>query len=617
MQNFLSSTTKNQCPIDWNLLLSPSPLAIVLLWALPGFTATHAAAQPNLLQPNLLQPNLLQPNLLQPNWSIGQPSGVGQLPEISPVAINPAPIASVVPPTEAAIAPTPALQSASQPVGRSATVIARVTTVSGLSDVQPTDWAFQALQALVERYGVIAGYPDGTFRGNQPMTRYEFAAGLNAALNRIEELINTGVGDRIPRSDLEALDKLQKEFGKELQTLRGRVDGLEGRTARLEAFQFSTTTKLNGQAIFAVNGGFRSGDRPDIDNPNTVFLSRVLLTLNTTFSGRDLLLTQLQVSTSTPVLRGSRSAGVGFDAADFLADASSGLFYSPTTGNGFQLKRLSYSLPLSKDLNVSLFARGFASDYVDYLTYAHRQFDNVENFSTTSIVSNILLFGQDFVSAGAAARWNPGGGAFTFRAVYAAQDATVPNSTGLTTLPTGLGSITDFYGNPNSDRRGGLFGDPNLGIVEAEYSPSSAFAVRVQYSGGNIGGNKYSAVGANAEYKFSPGLVAFGRFGYSANFFPDSFFGGAKPTYWQFGLAFPNLFVQNALAGISVTQPLIFQGNRVQNIDSTQTNYEIFYNYPIGRSIRVTPLFQIVTDPLNNSKNGTVFTGTLRTVFSF
>jgi len=37
--------------------------------------------------------------------------------------------------------------------------MAQITSVSQLSDVQPTDWAFQALQSLVERYGVIAGYP--------------------------------------------------------------------------------------------------------------------------------------------------------------------------------------------------------------------------------------------------------------------------------------------------------------------------------------------------------------------------------------------------------------------------------------------------------------------------
>jgi len=46
----------------------------------------------------------------------------------------------------------------------------QVTSVSQLSDVRPTDWAFQALQSLVERYGCIAGYPDGTYRGNRALT---------------------------------------------------------------------------------------------------------------------------------------------------------------------------------------------------------------------------------------------------------------------------------------------------------------------------------------------------------------------------------------------------------------------------------------------------------------
>ena len=59
----------------------------------------------------------------------------------------------------------------------------QVTSVTQLSDVQPTDWAFQALQSLVERYGCIAGYPDGTYKGNRAMTRFEFAAGLNACLD--------------------------------------------------------------------------------------------------------------------------------------------------------------------------------------------------------------------------------------------------------------------------------------------------------------------------------------------------------------------------------------------------------------------------------------------------
>ncbi len=77
--------------------------------------------------------------------------------------------------------------------------IEQVTSVSQLSDVQPTDWAFQALQSLVERYGCIAGYPDGTYRGNRALTRYEFAAGLNACLDRVNELIATAGHQRVSK----------------------------------------------------------------------------------------------------------------------------------------------------------------------------------------------------------------------------------------------------------------------------------------------------------------------------------------------------------------------------------------------------------------------------------
>jgi len=47
--------------------------------------------------------------------------------------------------------------------------LGQITSVSQLSDVQPTDWAFQALQSLVERYGCIAGYPDGAYHGNRSL----------------------------------------------------------------------------------------------------------------------------------------------------------------------------------------------------------------------------------------------------------------------------------------------------------------------------------------------------------------------------------------------------------------------------------------------------------------
>ena len=129
------------------------------------------------------------------------------------------------------------------------TSLDQVTSVSQLTDVRPTDWAFQALQSLVERYGCIAGYPDKTYRGNRAMTRYEFAAGLNACLDRVNELIAAATADLVKKEDLATLQRLQEEFAAELATLRGRVDALEARTSTLGKQQFSTTTKLGVELV--------------------------------------------------------------------------------------------------------------------------------------------------------------------------------------------------------------------------------------------------------------------------------------------------------------------------------------------------------------------------------
>ena len=162
--------------------------------------------------------------------------------------------------------------------------LAQVTSVSQLSDVQPTDWAFQALQSLVERYGCIAGYPDGTFRGNRAATRYEMAAALNACLDNISDKFAT-------KEDLEAVKALQEEFQAELATLRGRVDGLEARTDTLEAQQFSTTTKLEGSVIITPQFGDQIDDAGGNPDSRASVVSEVGLTFNTSFSGRDLLST--------------------------------------------------------------------------------------------------------------------------------------------------------------------------------------------------------------------------------------------------------------------------------------------------------------------------------------
>jgi hypothetical protein len=179
------------------------------------------------------------------------------------------------------------------PVNTDPTLQGQVNSVDQLSDVRPTDWAYQALQSLVERYGCISGYPDSTFRGNTALTRYEFAASLNACLNQITELIAT-TNNSIQQEDLIVIERLQTDFGTELATLGGRVDNLETRTATLESQQFSTTTKLRAEIITAVTDSFGNGVGSNDDESQTFLAYRGRLNLESSFTGRDLLRVRLQ-----------------------------------------------------------------------------------------------------------------------------------------------------------------------------------------------------------------------------------------------------------------------------------------------------------------------------------
>ena len=50
------------------------------------------------------------------------------------------------------------------------------TSITQFTDIQPTDWAYQSLSNLLERYGCVAGYPNITFEGKKAITRFEAAA---------------------------------------------------------------------------------------------------------------------------------------------------------------------------------------------------------------------------------------------------------------------------------------------------------------------------------------------------------------------------------------------------------------------------------------------------------
>jgi hypothetical protein len=489
-----------------------------------------------------------------------------------------------------------------------------VTSVSQLSDVRPTDWAFTALQSLVERYGCIAGYPDRTFRGKQATSRYEFAAGLNACLDKINEIISAGLADKVSKEDLATLQKLQEEFAAELATLRGRVDALDVKTAKLETQQFSTTTKLEGQVIAAVSAsGSGTNDLLNsVGTPtglsgkaNTTVISRVRLDLNTSFTGEDLLTTRLEAGNGgANVVNSLNDAGGTF--LGFTGFKNSSIFDYSETGNNFSLGRLRYDFPVGKDIRASIGAVMSLNDHLDQNSFSN---DESVDFSSHLFVNNPLIMPVND-GAGGAIAWNFGGSAFTLRAGYVAANAS---------SPTNDGTINR-----------GLFGDPYQGTVELEFAPKNAddaspFAIRLQYTRASVNNLDYNTGGVNLEWAFNNAIAIFGRYGFGEISNRGTAISAALPTYststntsinpqtWSAGFAFPDLFKEGAMAAIAVGQPFI--ESNVGN--ATQTNVELFYRFPISSNISITPDLQFIFNPNNNSGNSTITVGTLRTVFSF
>ena len=93
-------------------------------------------------------------------------------------------------------------------------------------DVPMNHWAYDAISQLSAQ-GIVSGYPDGTFKGNAPMTRYEMASIVARALAVVDM-------NKASKQDVEMLKRLVVEFKDELDALGVKVDELDSRVAVLE-----------------------------------------------------------------------------------------------------------------------------------------------------------------------------------------------------------------------------------------------------------------------------------------------------------------------------------------------------------------------------------------------
>lgn len=141
-----------------------------------------------------------------------------------------------------------------------------ITSVDELSDVNRNHWAFDALRDLVEKYDVIEGYPDLTFKGNKAPSRWEMAAALNALIKTIgRDLARLGA-EKADKRDLQTLARLQEEFRNELNALSARTKALEDRAAAIEAKNDEQDNRLTLLEKTQIHGDFSFGFLSDISS---------------------------------------------------------------------------------------------------------------------------------------------------------------------------------------------------------------------------------------------------------------------------------------------------------------------------------------------------------------
>lgn len=531
-------------------------------------------------------------------------------------------------------------------LSQEANSIGQVTSVSQFSDVQPTDWAFQALQSLVERYGCIAGYPNGTYRGNRAMTRYEFAAGLNACLDRVNELIATATADLVTKEDLATLQRLQEEFSAELATLRGRVDALEARTAELEANQFSTTTKLVGEAIFALSDVF--GDNGAISatalraNPNaadrdldanTTFSDRIRLNLLSSFSGKD----QLQIRLQAGNVFSNNNAALG--------EASTGTNMTRLAFDGFNtnqnsvaIDKINYAFNLSDAIRIKVDANN--GEYWENINNFNPVFASSGRGAISRYGRFSPIYRQGQGGSGATISFNPNGALSASVGYLAGGRNNVSNN------PLDRNGLTDG----NYAALGQIGFQPtkafNVGLTYARTYQNSAGGVNLfESTGSSIANNPFGNVatsanhyGVQATFRPSDKFILAGWYGYTdaeaqtgrataVNSAGVTVNDGdnASFNYWGASLALQDFGRKGNLLGFIFGQSPRTASNDARatangrGLRDSDTSYHLegLYRIQLNDNISIAPALLVIFNPEHNDRNDNIYVGTLRTTFAF
>ncbi|ABM79362.1 iron uptake porin [Prochlorococcus marinus] len=503
----------------------------------------------------------------------------------------------------------------------------QVTSISQFQDVYPTDWAYQALSNLIERYGCVAGYPSGSYLGNRAMTRFEAAALLNACLDRITEVTDE-------------LRRLLNEFEQELAILKGRVDGLEARVGELEATQFSTTTKLVGQTSFIVGANSFAGDAEDVFGDDrddeaaasdgaTVFNYDMRLELNTSFTGKDLLKTRLRAGNFAK----SPYSGNGYVGLSALEVAFPG---DEDHNDVVKVDRLWYQFPLGEEFTVTAGAMV-------------RQ-DNMLAVWPSNYPSETILDVFTYAGAPGAYSLTKGGGAgiwwddndsgWSISASYVSgnaddgnpntggvgTDGAASNATAQIAYAQDQWGIAAAYSYTSGDNGAGIY-------------PGNATPLAVSLAGsGTTNSYAVSAWWAPEDTGWFPSISA----GWGLNDVNENddsdLIDNATSQSWYVGVQWEDAFIEGNVLGAAVGQPTFVTAvDYDSDVDASDFvadgNYafELWYKFQVTDNISVTPAVYYLSRPLGDLTDGggpvfgggrsddtfSNFGGLVRTTFKF
>jgi hypothetical protein len=488
-------------------------------------------------------------------------------------------------------------------------LLTQINNSEQLSDIKPTDWSYEALKNLIDRYGCISGFPNHTYRGEQAINRSEFVAGLNACLNKIEGMItNSG---HIAQADVDTLFRLMQEFQSDLAILQGRTDGSQARIGDLEATQFSTTSKLKGEAIIGLGSILSS----DSGANSTILGSRLRLELETSFSGDDLLFTRL-----------SNSEFPGFSQETGTFEGN--LAFAAPNSDRLELEKLYYTLGVSNKIDLIVGGVGIDADDLA---------PTINRLDGDGGLGAISAFGTR----------NP--------IYYSSGDAGL----GITHSPTEQVKISAGYlaSNANESTSGnGLVDGPYSALGQIAIAPKDNLSLAATYihsynqSDTGTGTQRANlqartadlfneaaltvsnSYGLELSWSISDRLVIGGWGGLSKvknlSTLNQQITRGTQDIWnWAATVALPDLGKEGSLGGIVIgTEPTVTSSS----IDSINNNddlgkdrdrslhLEAFYQYQVNDNIAITPGVVWITEPESDeTKADDLVIGTIRTTLSF